>query len=184
VRGRFGAAAAAWRSLTEAQRLQWSTQAPLVDLVDTLGQTYNPSGPQLYSSVNLNRGITGQATVSVPPIVDTPPALTSASLAAAGGTPSLAFTFAGAIAVGDFLIIEATAPSSAGRNFFSRSEYKQIAILDSSDTSPADILAAYVAVFGAIDSADVGAKISVRAIPVSANGFRQAFTRADAIIAA
>lgn len=183
VRSRFGAQSAAWRALTTSQRDQWDTQAPLIELVDTLGQSYTPSGAQFYASVNLNRIICGQAALAVPPIVDTPPALTSLAVTAAGGTPALSVAFSAAIAVGDFLILEATAPSSAGRSFFGRSEYKQISVLSSADTSPYDALADYVAVFGALDSGDVGGKISLRAIPVSANGFRQAHSRGDAIVA-
>jgi len=182
VRSRFGAQSAAWRGLTDAQRLQWNTQAPLINLYDTLGQSYTPSGAQFYSSINLYRTITGQAALSAPPIADTPPALTSLSVTATGGTPTLSITFAAAIASGEFLVIQATAPNSAGRNFFGRSEYKQIAVLTNSDTSPYDALADYAAVFGALDSGDVGSKISIRAVPVSANGFAQAHARADVIL--
>lgn len=182
VRSRFGAQSAAWRALTAGQREQWNTQAPLISLVDSLGSTYTPSGAQFYSSVNLNRSICGQSALSAPPIVDTPPAIASASLAVSGTTPAFDLTFSAAIAAGDFLIVQATAPSSAGRSYFGRSEYKQIAVLDSTDTSPADLQADYEAVFGALDTGDVGAKVSVRLVPVSANGFAQAHFRADAII--
>jgi len=184
VRARFGAQSAAWRGLTAAQRLQWNTQAPLISLYDTLGQAYTPSGAQFYSSVNLYRTITGQAALSVPPTVDTPPALLTLSVAAAGGTAAFDVTFTAAIASGEFLVIQATAPNSAGREFFGRSEYKQIAVLSNTDTSPYDALADYEAVFGALDAGDIGSKISVRAVPVSANGFAQAHSRADVILTA
>lgn len=184
VRARFGAQSAAWRGLSAAERLQWNTQAPLVDLVDTLGQTYNPSGAQFYSSINLYRSITGQAALTVPPIADTPPALLTLSATAAAGTPELSIAFTGAIATGDFVILQATAPNSAGRDFFGRSEYKQIAVLDDTDTTPFNALSAYNAVFGALGAGDAGAKISIRAVPVSANGFAQAHSRADVIVAA
>lgn len=184
VRSRFGTRVAAWRGLTAAQRAQWNTQAALITLVDSLGNTYTPSGAQFYASVNLNRSICGNAELTAPPIVDTPPAIATATLTAAGGTPSLSLAFTAPIVAGDFVVVQATAPSSAGRSFFGRSEYKQIAVLDSTDTTPVDLLAAYEAVFGTIDSGDVGAKISIRLVPISANGFAQAHARADAIIAA
>lgn len=183
VRARFGAQAAAWRGLSTAERLQWNTQAPLISLVDTLGQTYTPSGAQFYSSVNLYRQITGQAALTVPPVTDTPPALLTLGGTAAAGTPALSITFSAPIAAGDFLILQATAPNSAGRNFFGRSEYKQIAVLDNGDTTPFDALSAYNAVFGALGTGDAGAKISIRAVPVSANGFAQAHSRVDIIVA-
>jgi len=50
----------AWRGLTVAERLTWNAAAPTITLKDTIGQSFNPSGFQLFVSCNRNLAPTGR----------------------------------------------------------------------------------------------------------------------------
>lgn len=71
------------------------------------------------------------------------------------------------LAAGEQIIIEATRQVSAGVNFMPRSEYKQVFVGAAASASPANILAAYNALYGALVS---GAKIFVRSWVIDATG--------------
>lgn len=71
------------------------------------------------------------------------------------------------LAAGEKIVIEASRQVSPGINFLPRSEYKQVFVGAAASASPANILAAYNALYGALVS---GQKIFVRAWSVSSNG--------------
>jgi hypothetical protein len=76
-RNAFGALSSAWRGLTAAQTQGWNTLATTVTFKDSLGNSYSPTGAQLYMlfSRNLNRaGIATAATA--PTAVPAIPAIT------------------------------------------------------------------------------------------------------------
>lgn len=171
VRARLGNLSQSWRGLTAAQRLAWNTQAPSIVLTDALGQQYSPTGQQLFVSVNLNRLVVGLAQATTPPANPTQAVITSASATVVGSTGVATVTFAPAIAVGSFYLLRATSPKSAGRNYFGRSEYKDLGYLSSSDVSPYAATALYAAVFGALAAADAGKKISWELVPINSNGY-------------
>lgn len=67
------------------------------------------------------------------------------------------------------LLVECTAPVSQGRNFVTRAQYKVVTTVAAAGTSPANILAAYTPIFGAVIA---GQKIFVRVTPIGTNGIR------------
>lgn len=71
------------------------------------------------------------------------------------------------LAAGEKIVVEATRQVSAGVNFMPRSEYKQVFVGAAASASPANILTAWNALFGALIS---GQKIFIRAWSVSSNG--------------
>lgn len=71
------------------------------------------------------------------------------------------------LAAGEKIVIEATRQVSPGISFLPRSEYKQVFVGSAASASPANILSAYNALFGALIA---GQKIFVRAWSVSSNG--------------
>lgn len=81
-------------------------------------------------------------------------------------TLSIAYT-ATPLAAGTKLLIECTRQVSAGINFLPRSEYKTVTVTAAAAASPANILSAYTAIFGALVS---GQKIFVRCTPIKSNG--------------
>ena len=79
---------------------------------------------------------------------------------------SVAYT-ATPLAAGDKLFIYATRPLSAGINRPSKKEFVYITATAAAQASPFDLLADYVARFGALVA---GTKIFVRAVPINADG--------------
>lgn len=171
VRARFGNLTQTWRALTAAQRLEWNTQAPNYTLVNSLGEQYTPSGFNLYLKSNMVRVAAGLAVASTPPAQQTQAVITSASATAVGGTGVVTVTFAPAIVASSFYLLRATAPMSAGKTFFNRSQFKDLGFLDSTDTSPYVATTDYAAVFGGLVTGDVGKKIAFQLVPVSSNGW-------------
>lgn len=182
VRQRLANLAQSWRALTTAQRTEWATQATGITLIDALGQSYNPSGFQFYTGINSNRVNVSLAIATAPPAQQTQAVITALSATAVGSTGVVTITFAPAIAASSFYILEGTAPNSAGVRFFTRSKFKQLAVLGASDTSPYVGTTVYNAVYGAVGTGDVGKKIAWRLTPVSSNGFKGTPYQATTIV--
>ena len=91
---------------------------------------------------------------------------------------SLAYT-ATPLAAATKLIIEATGQLSQGINFVGRSRFRQILVTAAAAASPANILAAYNAKFGALRS---GRKIFIRAFVIRSNGQRSPAFSTSAVI--
>ena len=81
---------------------------------------------------------------------------------------SLAYTVT-PLAAGVKAVVYATAQISPGKNFVPPSAYKYIFTSAAAAASPANVLATYTALFGALVS---GQKIFFRIVPFSATGFR------------
>lgn len=145
-RGRMAANAAAWRALTDAQRAGWSALGESMVRTDALGQSYTLTGFMAYCSVNNNLLNAGSAVVSDAPSLLTPSALTSATVTTTGGTLSLAYT-ATPLPAGAKLLVFAGPGRSAGRGF--EGDYRLIHVSAAAAASPANILSAYTAKFGA-----------------------------------
>lgn len=67
VRARLGTLATEWRGLTAAQRTAWAAQAETETEVDSLGQTYSPTGFGWFSRINLRRLGIGETLLTDPP---------------------------------------------------------------------------------------------------------------------
>lgn len=159
-----------WRDLTDAEQLSWVTLGQSMERTDSLGITYSLTGIQAYISVNRNLETIGATAVAFAPAFTGPDQalVVAATASAAGGT--LAVTFSPSETAGLFTVIEATRPMSDGRRFAARSEFKQIAVLDDTITSPAALGAAYVARFGSI-AGKAGEKIFLRSYIITELGF-------------
>lgn len=165
VRNRLAGISSGWRSLTAAQRAAWNSVVTDFAKTDIFGDLRNPSGFNLYQRLNNNLVTCGESQITSPPAVLAVDAFTSISLAAEDSTvaESFSLTFAPAVAADHLVKVYATPPLSAGINFV-KSEYRLIAILPNSDTSPADLLTEYQAVFGS--TGEAGQKIFVQCIQV------------------
>lgn len=182
IRAAFGNLSQQWRGLTSAQRAEYRTQAATITFTDSLGQSYSPSGFGLFMSVNQVRIALGLTVATTPPAQQTQAVITALSATAVGSTGVVTVTFAPAIAASSYYELAATAPMSAGKNYFSASWYKVLGYLQSTDTSPYTATTAYAAVFGGLTSLDSGKKISFRLTPISSNGYRGTPIQATAII--
>lgn len=146
MRARFGDCAQAWRLLTDAQRIGWADLARQIVRTDALGQTYDLTGLQCYSMVNLNNLDAAVAVVSDAPALTSPVGLLTATITSTGGTLSYAYT-ATPLAAGNKLFVYASPQRSAGRNF--EGDLRLIHVSAAAAASPANILSAYTARFGA-----------------------------------
>lgn len=182
VRATLTALSQGWRGLTEAQRLAWNSAVSQFTGTDIFGDIKTPSGINLYNKLNLNLANIGVGPIATPPNVVGVGYIDSllVTAAAGAGTISLAYTNVGG-AAGQTLVVEATAPMSAGKSFV-KSEFRVVNTIPGGTASPAAFGAAYVAKFGAMQ---VGKKVFVRMKYVdNATGVAGQYTSASDVIAA
>lgn len=77
------------------------------------------------------------------------------------------------------VMIEATPQVSAGKSFVNPSWYRQIFVGAVATTSPANILSAYVAKFGALQA---GKKIFIRTSVIGSTGLKSAYLSSSVIV--
>lgn len=75
VRANFGGNSQAWRTLTEAQRTGWTALGASISRTNSLGQTYHPTGAQMYNSVNRNIFTYGGTALAAAPVYTAPATL-------------------------------------------------------------------------------------------------------------
>lgn len=83
------------------------------------------------------------------------------------------------LATGEKIIIEATDQVSPGINFMPRGEYKQVFVGAAASASPANILAAWNALYGALIS---GRKIFIRSWVISSTGIASAVLEQSVVV--
>lgn len=167
ARESLGYIASQWRALTEGQRNAWNALATTVPYTNSLGNVSYYSGFQLFVRNNANVFGAGQGTGTlITDAVASPafPNLTLGTLAidASSGSVDLAKTLTPSPATGFNLVIEATAPFSAGRKFVAKNQYSFVEGEGDPETGTSNLGASYVAKFGAITD-KAGMKVSVRA---------------------
>lgn len=182
VRGSLGTLASNWRGLTEVQRGDWTGLGLNMIRTDSLGITYDLTGEQAYIAINRNLFTYGGAYVTAAPVYSPPAALLTITPTATAGTPTLSVAYtATPLAAGVKLAIFATRQLSAGIYFQPRGAYKQVLVTAAAAASPANILSAYTAIFGALVA---GKKILLRAVPISSTGVAGVPSQSSLIIGA
>jgi hypothetical protein len=172
IRSTLGNLAQTWKGLTSSQRLEWNTQAPNVQLVDALGQPYNPTGFQFYVGINSTLLHLGGAQVTNPPANPTQQVVLTGSATAVGSTGVVTITYTPAITGTNWFILRGSAPRSPGVNYIGRSAFKDLAYLLTANASPYTATTAWASTFGSLTTADVGKRITFQLVPVSSTGFR------------
>lgn len=160
-----------WRTLTSTQRNGWNTVAQSVVRTNSLGESYNPTGQQLFVGTNINRQNVGLAISNSAPTLDAAPELVGASLAAnfTSLPPTIEISWSSIVGTGTWLVY-ATPALSAGINFYRESLYKLITTFDETATSPEDIRTAYEAIFP-VGTAQVGSSLGILLRPISDEGY-------------
>jgi hypothetical protein len=146
VRAALSLASAAWRALTDAQRAGWKSLGLLMTRTDSLGSTYTLQPNQAYVSVNAANAAAGNAQVSDAPTLVTPTALATVTLTLTSAAFSIAYTVT-PLAAGAKLFVYASPQKSAGRSF--TNDLRLIFVSAAAAASPANVLTAYTAKFGA-----------------------------------
>lgn len=145
VRARMSANAAAWRTLTAAQRAGWSDLGASMTRSDSLGSSYTLTGFMAYCSVNNNQVAAGNATLTDAPGLVTPPTILTATLTLTAVALSVAYTVT-PLGAGARLFSFVSPQRSAGRAF--EADLRLLAVSAAAAASPANLLAAYTAKFG------------------------------------
>lgn len=151
-----------WKGLTQAQRDSWNAAAP--DFPRQIwGNTYTPTGANLYVIMNQGLLLASSAIVTLPTDGAPPAALLTLTLGTIT-TALLPIVFTPTpIGATEKIVIQATRPLSPGKTSIAN-EFRDLLVTAVSDTSPHAAGAAYIAKFGA---PVVGKKIFIRAYVIS-----------------
>lgn len=164
VRNRLASLSSGWSSLSESDRASWNSGTALFPKTNIFGDTYLPSGKNLYIGLNSNLLNAGSSPLPVCPAPIEFPEFFVDSIALHTGVLGLAIDVEGG-ALDNFVVMyEATAPLSLGIGNFS-GRFRQIL---ASQDSPADgptLQTAYQDKFG---SYAVGSQIAFRISLISA----------------
>lgn len=182
-RAKFSSFSQGWKSLTEANRLNWNNAVSDYKKTDIFGDIVNPSGFNLYVKLNTMLSITGGTAVTDPPAPVGVSVFSTLSTAAAKGAGTMTCTVLPAtLPATEKIIIRATSGQSAGKSFV-KSQFRQISVVTTVTAGSINIAAAYAAKFGAVPAA--GQKVFVEIVHVNSTtgqvGQRQ---QAVAIVAA
>lgn len=161
ARSRLGGNSQAWAGLSEDQRQGWNALASETSKTNIFGDQYFPSGKNLFTSVNNNLVMVERASIMDAPVFTELPFIIdmTAVVDIAAGEIELTVQVSGS-SIGNTLVIEATAPSSAGKYNFDGS-YRQISIAPTGAVpDPLDLYTSYTSKFGAPVG---GKKIAFRA---------------------
>jgi len=151
-----------WRGLTDAQRQSWDAAAQDVKRSNIFGDSYSPTGKNLYMIVNQNLLLAGSSATSTPPAVTPATALTSLSVDDFSGG-ALSFAFAPTpVPASHVLRVEATRPLSPAVQA-SDSQFSFVKNIAAAQTSTQDIATEYEAIFGSIPT---GKRIFIRAYTI------------------
>lgn len=182
ARSRFTQLSQAWRGLTEVQIAAWNAAVSGYASTNIFGDLRNPSGINLFQSLNNVLLSIGESMLTNPPAPAEVAAVTIASFTATSGTPTMVLTLNGAVPTDTAVKIYATAGLSAGISFV-KSELRYLGKFDAAHAAALDIESIYVAKFGAIPA--VGTKIFVEAEPVNTNtGQTGSIVQSSVILAA
>ena len=157
VRSGLTALAQAWRGLTVAQRAGFKALATQVSTSNIFGDNVTFSGMAMYSRINRHRQAITQTLLTDAPALPTLSAVTSLSVTATAGTPTLSVVYAPTVPTGHSMIVRATPQMSAGRSFV-KGKFVQLAVVAAAAASPYNALAAYNTRFGTLVA---GNKITV-----------------------
>lgn len=154
IRSLLAGFAQAWRALTQSQRDGWNNAAANgFTYTNIFGDTKHKSGIGLYTGLNMNLDISGNATIDDAPVQGAVSNPSSIAPAAAAGATTL-FVNAGyaagdVVPAGMTLLVFATAPVSAGISFV-KSQLRLIGSIPAAgDTGTTNMWADYIAKFGA-----------------------------------
>ena len=165
ARAILGNLSTAWRALTEEQRQGWNAAVDGFLKTNIFGDTYSPSGKNLFVGLNANLAQTGSPRNDVSPTPIEVPAAIILSVGVEIGTAEIVIDFQDAAPGGNFyMIFQASKPMSAGRFNFSGSYSTFKTVPGTSFPSPASLYTSYVDKFGALP---VDSKIAFRVFVIS-----------------
>lgn len=163
IRAVFGAASSAFRSLGSAVIDQWNAIAPEYSRSNVFGDNLPLSGQTLFTKLKTQLNGIGQTGNPSPISPVTVPVADNFEVVADVSEGSILVKDTSTTNANQLLVIRASAPVSAGRTFFSRSQMRTIGVQPVSTAGQElDIVMEYANVFGnPLISANVGLKFRV-----------------------
>jgi len=148
VRAFFTTLTQGWAALTAAQKSSWRNVTLNFQRVNSLAETIQLTGHQLYIAINRNLQTIASALITTAPAKAVVGTIGASTWIADVSLATIVQTFGTAIPATEKTELYASAPCSAGK--FSNSQpYKLIAVLTVADVTPYAATAAYELVFGA-----------------------------------
>lgn len=174
----------AWRGLTAGQRSAWNALAATIPYTNSIGNVSYYSGFQLFMKNNLTLLGAGSTLISDAVAAPSFPSveLSAFVMDASAGTVSVTAAFPGGSATGFNLVIEGTAPYSAGKSFVAKNQYGFLQGVGDPDDGAISLGAAYVAKYGAITTKDgMAASVRVRFVDF-VSGFASPYVEIATVI--
>jgi hypothetical protein len=152
ARANLSTLSAMWKGLTQTQIAGWNSLASSITLKDSLGNSYKPTGAQLYVGNNRNLSDIDETTVDDAPAASPSFAdVTPLAGSAAAGTPAFTITTnTGAAPDGFVFLVRATPQLSPGKSYFGKSRYRLIGHFADTAYASLNVLDDYTARFGAL----------------------------------
>ena len=187
---------ALYRGLTASQKVAWGAFGLTITKTDSLGQAYTLTGAQAYVMLNLSKFTIGASRLDTPPILDDPGIIGATTVVVDASAQTAIVTVTGALTQANFVNVWATAPVSAGRNFFKGlgtdglpkgGDFRYLMTANTTPLDPDEWVAGlsltteYLARFGALTS-KAGAKVAFLFVPISANSIQGEPIRVDVIV--
>jgi hypothetical protein len=149
-----------------SQQAAWQTFADSHPITDSLGQTINLTGHQMFVAINTQLQNCLQPQVIVPPLSAATQAPVLTLYTAVGSTGVITLTLDGSGAANNFILVAFARPQSSGRSFVSA--FWQCDVLPGDSVGNATEGTKVVAQFGALP---VGSRLFVKLTPVNQDGF-------------
>jgi len=147
VRQSLSTQAKIWRTLTQAQIAAWNTAAAAQQTTPEDGQSGKMTGLQLFIQVNTVATLTGQATVSNPPVEVAPAGLPAITLNITNTAGVVSIKLATSGTMPAIALVKACPPQSAGISTCSK--WRILGKCPAVTSGAADITALFTAKFGA-----------------------------------
>lgn len=181
ARSAFATVASGWSALDDDQRAAWNSYSGSRDFLNVWGESYKASGKQCYQSCNSALLNTNQPLISTPPTQAAPSAIILTSFDINVDDEEFDITFDGSLSARATLVVEATAPLSAG-TYNAKSKFAKI-FTKAGTTAPtaSELWNAYVAKYG---EPVEGKSIQIQVYKVSEQGLMSARSSQRAIVPA
>lgn len=181
ARSRFGLISSEWRLLDEADRATWNSAVSNYSKTNIFGDTYLPSGKNLFVSLNSNLLSVGISSFMTAPLPVSVPSLLLTTAEVVVVDEEINLTYTGSEpGLGYSKVIEATAPFSAGKYNFTGGFARISQWNGTSEPLPTGYYIDYVNKYG---NPPPGTKIAFRAcVIVNATGQKSPYSEVTTIV--
>lgn len=164
VRGLFASFAASFRSLTEEQQNAWNGAVEAWKKTDIFGNSYKPTGLNLYVLVNINLNSAGTAPIDVPAMPVEMPLVGDLGLSVNVSDEEFIVSFSGSPVPSGFVFEVKSTPAFSPGVRYVKNKFRQVAVLPNGATSPQNIYSSQIARHGSLVA---GMRYAITVTPIS-----------------